>query len=89
MKACDMKALLPRVRCPVLFVVGDSDLKTHERPFLKLLGPRARHLVIKGGLHTWPYQPAVLPQYRAAAMEFADGVGWGPAGAEAAGGAQG
>ncbi|GBF94565.1 hypothetical protein Rsub_06680 [Raphidocelis subcapitata] len=83
MKACNMKALLPRVRCPVLFVVGASDLKTHEAAFLKLLGPRATHLVIKDGLHTWPYQPAVLPQYRAAANEFAKAAEWGPAGAKA------
>ena len=84
-----MRRLLPRVAAaglPTLFVVGASDLKTHERLFLKLLGPKARHLVIKDGLHTWPYQPKCLGQYRAAALAFAAEAFGAAGGGEAAGG---
>lgn len=31
MREADLKQLLPRIACPVLFVVGASDLKTHEK----------------------------------------------------------
>lgn len=47
-----MRTLLPRISCPVLFVVGASDLKTHEKLFLQLLQGHVTHLVIKDGLHT-------------------------------------
>ena len=87
MREADMRRLLPRVAAaglPTLFVVGASDLKTHERLFLKLLGPKARHLVIKDGLHTWPYQPKCLGQYRAAALAFAAEAFGAAGGGEAA-----
>ncbi len=85
-----MKKLLPLIRqsgVPVLFVVGGSDLKTHEKLFLKLLGHPGRedvkHLVIKGGHHAWPYMPEVLQQYRSVAGPFAEAAQWGAAGAAA------
>jgi len=58
MQEADMRKLLPVISAndiPALFVVGGSDLKTHERLFLELLGHPGRrgvqHLVIKGGHH--------------------------------------
>jgi pimeloyl-ACP methyl ester carboxylesterase len=51
MQEADMRKLLPQIKGPAMLVVGESDLKTHEREWLRLLGPGASHVVIRGGKH--------------------------------------
>lgn len=81
MRACDMRMLLPRLEAacvPGLLVVGASDLKTHLKEWRKLY-PSAGLLTVAKGGHAWPYQPAALPQFRAAEAAFAaEAAGWGP-----------